>query len=302
MKFITKYQKGVDVYSDGVEHDLLQFFKQTDAAQLEIKIRDILNDNPNWPTLYHLSPIRENILSWFNFNPRGSLLEIGAGCGAITGLLCTKTAHVSAVELSSLRSEIIAHRHADKKNLTVYAGNLNDIDFQEKFDYVTLIGVLEYAGKYTHTHHPFLDFLKNVKKYLRDGGSLIVAIENRFGLKYWSGAKEDHTGRFFDSIEGYPIKKGVQTFGKHEISQLMLDAGFSKVDFYYPMPDYKLPTEIFSDHYHPSQIHQLRPDIFPFVDLSNSRQFLFDERRVMDNIIKNKQFDFFANSFLVFAR
>lgn len=36
------------------------------------------------------------------------------------------------------KEEIIYNRH---KNLEIIAGNLNDVKFEEKFDYVTLIGV-----------------------------------------------------------------------------------------------------------------------------------------------------------------
>ena len=68
------------------------------------------------------------------------------------------------------------------------------------------------------------------------------------------------------------------------------------------MPDYKLPTEIFSDEYLPTENHNIRLGMFPVQDFSNSREFLFNEKLTMDNIIKNKQFSFFANSFLIFVR
>lgn len=299
-KLILDYSRDDDVYSDGdIENEILNVFKSKNSKKI---VDDLLNNNPNWPIRYHLTPIRQNLLSWYDFNSFGSLLEIGAGCGAITGIFCDKLKNVTAIELSKRRAEIIANRHGDKDNLTVYAGNLNDIKIEEKFDYVTLIGVLEYAGKYTHTDNPFVDFLKNVKKYLKDDGTLIVAIENRFGLKYWAGAREDHTGRFFDSIEGYPGRKEVQTFGKEEIIDIFKEAGFKKFNFYYPMPDYKLPVEIFSDQYLPTLNHNIVPGIFPAQDFSNQREILFNEKLAMDNVVKNKQFDFFANSFLIFVK
>ena len=80
---------------------------------------------------------------------------------------------------------------------------------------------------------------------------MIIAIENKFGLKYWAGAREDHTGRNFDSIEDYPNDKGIQTFGKHELTELLKSVGFSNTEYYYPMPDYKLPKIVYSDDYLP---------------------------------------------------
>ena len=292
--------KKKDEYSDGdVENELLSLFKSTDV---ENKILEILNNNPNWPTRYHLSPIRENLLNWYDFNPQASLLEIGAGCGALTGLFCKKLKKVTAIELSERRADIIRHRNKDKKNLTINVGNLNDMESEEKFDYITLIGVLEYAGRFTHTKNPFIDFLKNVRKSLKDDGTLIIAIENKFGLKYWAGVREDHTGKFFDSIENYNDQKEIQTFGNEELKTLLSNSGYGKIDFYYPMPDYKLPIEIFSDEYLPTEDHNIRLGMFPVQDFSNSREFLLNEKLVMDNIIKNKQFSFFANSFLIFVR
>lgn len=299
-KLILDHAKFKDVYSDGdVENDILDIFK---SKKSEYIIREVLNNDPIWPMRYHLSPIRENLLNWYDFDSQGSLLEIGAGCGAVTGIFCKKLKKVVSVELSKRRAEIIFNRHFDKDNLDIYAGNFNDIEFKEKFDYITLIGVLEYAGKFTHTDNPFVDFLKNIKKYLKKNGTIIIAIENKFGLKYWSGVREDHTGRFFDSIENYPNAKEIQTFGKKEIKDIFHEANFKNFEFYYPMPDYKLPTEVFSDEYLPTENHNLRCEIFPVQDFSNQREFLFNEKLAMDNIVKNDSFDFFANSFLVFIK
>ncbi|MDX9856090.1 MAG: methyltransferase domain-containing protein [Candidatus Moranbacteria bacterium] len=289
-----------DRYSDGsVEDNMLKLFKgESSTTDME----NIINNNPSWPERYHLSPVRKNLLDWYDFSKEATLLEVGVGCGAVTEVFTQKLSKVVGVELSKKRAEITAERHKYRDNLTIYAGNLNDIEIDEKFDYVTSIGVLEYAGKYTHTSNPFLDFIFKMKGYLKDGGILIIAIENKFGLKYWAGAKEDHTGKFFDSIENYPSKKGVKTFGKKEISDLLYEAGFSDLKFYYPMPDYKLPIEIFSDEYLPTMNHNIRMGMFPVRDYSKEREFLFNEKLAMDNIIQNGQFDFFANSFLIFAK
>jgi hypothetical protein len=171
-----------------------------------------------------------------------------------------------------------------------------------QWNYVTSIGVLEYAGQFSDSENPFLEFLETLYGRLNDGGTLIIAIENKFGLKYWAGCREDHTGRLFDSIEGYPSEKDRQTFGKKEIVVLIAKAGYSDVDFYYPMHDYKLPMEIFSEKYKPSELHSPRSSHYPFVDYtSHPDEVLFNQRLVMNEIIKNDQFGFFANSFLIFA-
>jgi len=293
VKVNLKFYSGVDQYSDGdIEKEILEIFKNN------IDINEILSQDNRWPVLYHLAPQRRNLLEWYSFKDGSTVLEIGAGCGALTGLLCEKNNSVVCIELSKRRAEIIAHRNAKKDNLEIIVGNINKIILDREFDYITLIGVLEYANRFTDTLNPVEDFLLHIKKYLKKDGILIIAIENKFGLKYWSGAAEDHTGRFFESIEDYPNNTDVITFGKEEIRNILKDVGFHNLDFYYPIPDYKLPIHIFSDNYLPS-IGQI-PDFIPNYD--RERYKLFNEKLVYNNIIKNKCFDLFANSFLVFCK
>jgi 2-polyprenyl-3-methyl-5-hydroxy-6-metoxy-1,4-benzoquinol methylase len=290
-KLNLDYYKGNDLYSDGdVENTILDIVKNnTDFTE-------ILHDTDNWAILYHLTPVRKNLLDWYDFEKNATLLEIGGGCGAFSGMFAQKLESVKVVELSKRRAEIIYNRHKSYDNLEIIAGNLNDIVFDEKFDFVTLIGVLEYAGKFTDGDTPFKTFLENAKSYLKPNGKLLLAIENKFGMKYWAGAREDHTGRLFDSIENYPNDKGIQTFGKVELTELLESAGYKDLKFYYPMPDYKLPKVVYSDEYLPKI-----DDLFDIYsqNFDQDRYALFNEREAFKNVIKNKQFDFFANSFLV---
>lgn len=293
VKIDLQFYKGEDLYSDGdIEEEILSIVKEN-SEFIEVLARE-----DRWPILYHLTPKRRNLLDWFGFEKNANLLEIGAGCGALTGLFCEKVSKVVAVELSKRRAEIIAHRHKEKSNLEIIIGNLNDITFNEKFDYITLIGVLEYAGKFTEKENPFQQFLVDIRKHLKPGGTLILAIENKFGLKYWSGAREDHTGRFFESLENYLDDCGVRTFSKDELTQLLLSSGFSDTSFYYPLPDYKIPLQVFSDEYLPGIGHI--NGYFPNFD--QDRICFFSERNVYRELIKNNKFDFFANSFLVFCK
>ena len=53
-------------------------------------------------------------------------------------------------------------------------------------------------------------------KHLAPGGKIVIAIENRLGLKYWAGCAEDHVGKYFEGLEGYHNTKGVRTYSKKE--------------------------------------------------------------------------------------
>ena len=107
--------------------------------------------------------------------------------------------------------------------------------FDAPFDYVLLIGVLEYAGKYTDGEDPYRTFLENIRRYLKPDGRLLIAIENRLGLKYFSGAPEDHLGRSFAGLKGYDPAAGVKTFSHSELKVLLERSGFVGNRFYYQL-------------------------------------------------------------------
>lgn len=283
-----------DLYSDGdqVEEDILTVVREGRD------VTDVLVRDRRWPVLYHLSPERRNLLEWFPFAPGASLLELGAGCGALTGLFCEKLGRVVAVELSERRSAVIRARFGMFPNLTVLAGNLMEAPITGMFDYVTAIGVLEYARAFIPGPDPYGAFLGRAARHLAPSGTLLLALENKFGLKYFAGAREDHTGRPFESLEGYPHPDPVETFSRSEIADLLARHGFSDQTFYYPHPDYKLPVEIFSDNYLPDVHAKLDASL----NLDQDRFRCFDEKLAMANIIRSGAFTFFANSFLIAAQ
>ncbi|HGT1706672.1 TPA: class I SAM-dependent methyltransferase, partial [Clostridioides difficile] len=248
IKLNFDFYKGNDLYSDGVVEDEL-----LDIVKNYSEYEDIIKERKEWPIIYHLSKIRENIIEWIPINKTDNVLEVGSGCGAITGILSKKAKQVDCIELSQKRSYINAYRNKSKSNINIFVGNFEDIEknMTEKYDYITLIGVFEYAESYINSKKPYIEFLRIVKKHLKKNGKIIIAIENRLGLKYWAGCKEDHLGTYFEGLEGYREDKGIKTFSKNELEDIFKLVGFYKYNFYYPYPDYKLPITIYSDEYLP---------------------------------------------------
>ena len=285
---------GVDLYSDGdVESEILDIVKAYPESEYD---RIILERN-SWPLLYHLSKQRENILSWYPFEKEASVLEVGAGCGAVTGAMLDRAGKVTALDLSKRRSLINANRHKDYDNLEVVVGNFNEaeLSLKDKYDYITLIGVFEYGELYMGCENPYVTFLEKVNRLLKDGGKILIAIENRMGLKYFEGCKEDHVGKYFEGIEGYTQTSGVKTFSKHELEILLSEAGYEKYSFYYPYPDYKFPTAVYSDEFLP-KAGELYNNIRNF---DSDRWVLFDETKAFDTIISSGMFPVFSNSFFI---
>jgi SAM-dependent methyltransferase len=257
----------------------------------------VLKFDGRWSTFFHLSEMRESILNWYEFKDNADLLEIGGGMGGLTGLLSRRCAHVTTVESSRLCGEAIYSRYHDIDNLDIYVGELSDIDFKKKFDYITVIGGLELQGNYSNSNNPYVDFLKDLTELLKPDGKLLLAVENRFGIKYWCGYKEQNTGIPFDGINGYPFGGATCTFGKKELEKLLVSSGLDNYKFYYPLPDYKVPQIIYSEKYLPEI--GLKSRMIPYY-VDNST-LLASEMDLYDDIIDNNVFEFFSNSFLIEA-
>jgi len=235
--------KGI-AYSDGdeVETRIASIVKQAlDISVLSTELRRHCTD---WPSLYHLSGTRANIMRPFKKDLEGDVLEIGAGCGAITRYLGECGANVLAIEGSPRRAAIVRSRTRDLENVTVLAENFDQFQCDHQFDVITLIGVLEYANLFISGANPPVAMLERVRTLLKPEGKLIIAIENQLGLKYFSGAPEDHLGQPMIGIEGRYRKDQPQTFGRKVLAAILEQAGFSVSEFLMPFPDYKLPISI----------------------------------------------------------
>lgn len=285
-----------DFYCDGASEDaLLELVQKIPEQEYPQAIREACS----WEVLYHLSDLRENIVEWIPMDKSMKVLEVGSGCGAITGSLARKAGSVTCVDLSRKRSLINAYRHRDCDNVTIHVGNFSDIEpeLPQDYDYVCLIGVFEYGQSYIGGDTPFTDFYKIIKKHVKPGGRVVIAIENKLGLKYWAGCREDHVGAFFAGLEDYPEGGAARTFSRNGLEKILKECGEEDIHFYYPYPDYKFMTMLYSDRYLP-KVGELSNNLRNF---DRDRMLLFDEKRVFDMLIREGMFAQYSNSFLVVA-
>lgn len=288
----SKYP-GEDFYSDGaVEDELLSIVRDLSPVEYE----GVIGERKNWPILYHLSPLRENIVEWIPMDKNAKVLEVGSGCGAITGAFARKAGSVTCVELSKRRSMINAYRHSECDNITIHVGNFKDIEpeLDKDYDYICLIGVFEYGQSYIGGETPFEDFLKILMPHMKEGGRIVIAIENKYGLKYFAGCKEDHLGTYFGGIENYPDGGGVRTFSRRGLERIFKSCGVEEYHFYYPYPDYKFMTTLYSDAYLPGK-GELCDNMRNF---DRDRMVLFDEKNAYDGLVEDGLFSVFANSYV----
>lgn len=289
-----KYYPGEDLYCDGeIEDEILDIVKK----YKESEFHQVIEDRASWPIFYHLSPLRGNIVDWIPLDDSMKVLEVGSGCGAITGTLAKKAGSVTCIDLSKKRSYINAYRHQNYNNISINVGNFKDIETELScdFDFIFLIGVFEYGQGYMGTDTPYEDFMSILKKHLKNGGRIVIAIENKLGLKYWAGCKEDHLGNYFSGIEDYPNEGGVRTFTRNGLEKICIANDIYDYSFYYPYPDYKFMTCLYSDDRLP-KVGELSTN---WNNYDRERLLLFDEEKAFDTIIRENLFSLYSNSYIL---
>ena len=127
------------------------------------------------------------------------------------------------------------------------------------------------------------------------GGKIIIAVRNKYGLKYWAGATDEYSGEMFDTIKGENAL--AKAYSLNNIKSVLENEGLNKLTFYYPLPDYIIPTEIFSDDFLPKSgdMHDIHNSF------KHERYNLFSEAKAYESICKDGLFPQFANSYLIIS-
>ncbi len=235
---------------------------------------DILERDTRTEVALALSPIRKNILCWYPIPKNATILEIDANLGEVTGLLCEKGKKVIAIEENISKASAISKRYENKNNLEVKTENIKPSE-EEKFDYVVI-------------YQP--EKIELAKNLVKPNGTILLATNNRFGIAYFAGAS--FKGKIYDTI----LAEQGPLYGKKEIEKLLQEQGLNQYQFYYPLPNYKMPNVIFSEQYMPNEN---TTKMMYNIMYEKGSVVVFDELKALKQLTKNGLFDFFANSYLV---
>ncbi len=272
--------------------------------------------------LENISTIRQNLLEWIAFDKTGNVLELDAKSGLMTELLCARFGHVTAVipdagdaYLNFLRNKShnnldIRTCHADGVGAPFADGTVSETEGSKNgsdlFDAVTLTGIDAFFidglfPELKNENDPDQKLgvlLSFVHSCLDDQGQLILAVNNRLGIQYWSGNVDRCSDKIFDTVCGNISGQKEYSFSKKALTKILSEEKFCDISFYYPIPDYRFPQEIFSDSRLPNP-----GDVRPVsVNYEKDHYQLFDEKMAIDSLCKDGLFDQFANSYLVLCR
>ena len=153
---------------------------------------------------YIWNPHRADFRHLLRLGPASSVLDCGAGLGAVSCTLAKYAGRVTAMEgvLERARFVNLRAREDDLSSLQSVCASFQQLPFQPKqFDVIIMNGVLEWSAA-SATGDPRddqLSFLRRAASLLRPGGVIYVGIENRFGWATIRGAS-DHSGLPYTSL------------------------------------------------------------------------------------------------------
>ena len=185
--------------------------------------------------------------------PETVALDYGSGWGTVTRFAAQHARHLFSMDLTyeSLR---FCHRTGPANITCLHGGDSGGLPFRDGvLDLVILNGVLEWIPQYRLEGPPRqvqVAFLREVKRVLKPGGQVLIAIENRFGLDYFRGRRDEHTGiRYITVLPRFLADRlsrrrrnepyRALTHGRSGYRRLLADAGLGDVDFAVPKPDYR---------------------------------------------------------------
>ena len=242
--------------------------------------------------LYHLSTVSQNLINWYPFNTKDTVLQVGGDLGELTQVFCNNCEKVVTIEQNIEKAKAIAKRYENRENLEIIVGNINDIILEERFSIITIIG-----------NNPKIKLKDNIQKLernLKENGKFIIAVDNKFGLRYFMGNPENILNKKFESLIGYNNEpEKIESFTKSSLEQIFNSIGY-KYTFYYPLPDYKMPNVIFSEKQKAkyNSIDKYNPYY------KENSTIIANEIDVYREILKTDQqmFEFFTNSFLLILK
>ena len=241
--------------------------------------------------LYAFSPLRENLFEWVEFEPDARILQIGSDYGSFTGILAERVKEVVVLDPRDENLEVNRIRHGECENVIYVRGDLRDqvqwkvykpkleADAKEimcqPFDYIVLGGFLMECKK-----EEAIGLLREAADYLKPGGVMLAAVENETGVRYWMGAPKQENSYLEPEFRSL-FEELKKTWG-------------GNFTMYYPVPDYRYPVAVYSDHYLPET-----GDVTNISKRYDGPGFCFgSEEEAMAKACQNGMFTKFNNSFL----
>lgn len=255
--------------------------------------QDLYKEKYEYPI--SMNTIKKNLLNWYPFKENATILQIGGSSKEITDYLCSICKKLTIIEFSKEKVDIILNSKKEQKNLEIIVGNLENIKLQEKFDYILMIGTLEYANIIMENKkEPEYELINYCKGRLNPEGTILIAVDNKIGVKYLVGGKSKHCEKVYDSIKNR-FNYG-KLFSKRELDKLIEKTEIKSKRYFYPLPNYEIPNLIISQEALVKSADSKLNYNYTYEDGSLVVQ---DEIKLLKQFINNDEFEEYTNSYLI---
>ncbi len=214
-----------------------------------------------------------------------------------------KTSRVACVISEDGNSRLIAEA-LEEKGLAVNCLALCELESgpveirqfdDDNYDIIVAVDIIEYASD-------VVTLLKNIKSLLAPKGKLLLAADNRFGIRYFCGDQDFFTCKNYDSIENYrhllywerDSMKG-RAYAKAEMLRFLEAAGFSNHHFFSVFPRISNPQLLLAEDYIPNEALDIR--VFP--EYNNPNTVFLLEEELYPSLMENGLLHGMANGFFI---
>ena len=163
------------------------------------------------------------------------------------------------------------------------------------YDFVVAVNVISYA------HSPAA-MLRQARGLLHPKGRLLLAADNRLGIRYFCGDRDTYTWKTYDGIENYthlrPWERASmegRSYAMAELEGFLEEAGFGRRRFYSVFPRLENPQLLLAHGYIPNEGLDIR--LFPEYN-SPETVFLLEEE-LYPSLLENGLLHAMANGFFV---
>ena len=228
----------------------------------------LLEENDNLNYLYMAAPHREAFCEWVDFEKESKVLVVAPASLEIVKRLLSNEKKVYVLDDENFLN-LYKYKFNSSNNLYLYTKLEELLSEELSFDYVVIVGENEYEAKY---------LIESIKPKMNIGSRLIFACDNSYGFKYLFVAKSDY-----------------KSFSRKELGQMFKELGFNEINWYYPMPDYRMANVIYSEKSKPKKgdlSNFIAAYDYPAIENVNiAKKF--------EEINEAGDFEDFANSFLI---
>ena len=230
-----------------------------------------------------IEEIRTGLLRWYDFKSDSAILYFGKEQDSCAILLKEHAERLVCIPAEADNLESLADSEEWKQQYT------------QKFDYIVTVEILEKQSAPEKVLHEW-------RKLLKDDGTILLGMNNRYGLRYFCGDRDPYTERNFDGIEDYRRAYARKEdefrgrcYSRAQIENMLQNAGVGNYRFYSILPDLKNPSLIYAEDYLPNE--DLSNRLFPVYNSPNT--VFLEEESLYNGLVQNGMFHEMANAYLV---